>query len=105
MPLQRVATRLDSAALLFLAELRSTHDLLYQPRLLVEEGVLASILANLASALDVLTELLTCLPAEFTRSQPLPIALGNLTRLPQHICRNCVPHAYPPRLLFSTHRL
>jgi Ion channel len=34
MPLQRVATRLDSAALLFLGELRTTHDLLYQPRLL-----------------------------------------------------------------------
>jgi hypothetical protein len=105
MPLQRVATRLDSAALLFLGELRTTHDLLYQPRLLVEEGVLASILANLASALDVLTELLTCLPAEFTRSQPLQIALGNVTRLAEDICGNCVPHAYTPRLVFWMDRI
>jgi rhodanese-related sulfurtransferase len=105
MPLQRVATRLDSAALLFLAELRTTHDLLYQPRLLVEEGVLASILANLASALDVLTELLTCLPTEFTRSQPLQIALGNVTRLAEDICGNCVPHAYTPRLVFWMDRI
>jgi hypothetical protein len=64
-PLQRIATRLDSAVLLFLGELRTAHDLLYQPRLLVEEGVLGSILANLASALDVLAEGLTCLPPGF----------------------------------------
>jgi len=80
-PLQQIGTRLDSAALLFLGELRTTHDLLYQPRLMVEEGVLGSILANLSSALEVLAELLTCLPAEFTRSQPLEISLQNLTRL------------------------
>jgi hypothetical protein len=49
MSLQRIATRLDSAIRLFVAELRTTHDLLYQPRLVVQEGVLGSILANLAS--------------------------------------------------------
>jgi hypothetical protein len=105
MPFQRIATRLDSAALLFLAELRTTHDLLYQPRLMVEEGVLASILANLASALEVLAELLTCLPTEFARSQPLEIALESLTRLSQDICGSCVPHAYTPRLTFWMDRI
>jgi hypothetical protein len=100
MPLQRIATRLDSAVLLFVGELRTTHDLLYQPRLLVEEGVLSSILANLASALDVLAELLACLPAEFVRSQLLELALGNLTRLAEDICGNCVPHGYTPQLTF-----
>ena len=59
---------LDSAILLFVDELRTTRDLLYQPRLLLEEAVLSSILANLAPALDVLAELLTCLPAAFNRS-------------------------------------
>ena len=100
MPFVRIARRLDSTVLLFLAELRTTHDLLYQPRLMVEEGVLASILANLASALEVLAELLACLPAEFARSQPLEIALESLTRLSQDICGSCVPHAYTPRLTF-----
>ncbi len=100
MPLHRVAARLDSAVLLFLGELRTTHDLLYQPRLMVEEGVLSSILANLASALDVLVELLDCLPAEFRRSQPLEIALKNLTRLANDICGTCVPEQYTPRLTF-----
>jgi hypothetical protein len=104
-PLQQISTRLDSAVLLFLGELRTTHDLLYQPRLMVEEGVLASILANLSSALEVLAELLTCLPAEFARSQPLEISLQNLTRLAADICGNCVPHAYTPRLVFWMDRI
>ncbi len=105
LPLHRVSARLDSAVLLFLGELRTTHDLLYQPRLLVEEGVLSSILANLASALDVLAELLGCLPAGFVRSQPLQIGLVNLTRLAQDICGTCVPHEYTPRLVFWMDRI
>jgi Ion channel len=105
MPSQRLAVRLDSAVLLFQTELRTTHDLLYQPRLMVEEGALASILANLSSALEVLAELLSCLPVTFTRSQPLKIALGNLTRLAGDICGNCVPHDYTPRLVFWMDRI
>jgi hypothetical protein len=101
----RLAIRLDSAVLLFQTELRTTHDLLYQPRLLVEEGALGSILANLSSALEVLAELLGCLPANFTRSQPLEIALGSLTRLAENICGNCVPHDYTPRLVFWMDRI
>jgi potassium channel LctB len=100
MPLPRIGTRLDSAVLLFVGELRTTRDLLYQPRLQVEEGVLSSILASLASALDVLAELLACLPGEFVRSQLLELVLGNLTRLAQDICGSCVPHDYTPRLRF-----
>ncbi len=104
-PLNGIATRLDSSALIFLGEMRSIHDLLYQPRLIVEEGVLGSILANLASALTVMSELLRRLPAAFVRSQPLEIALGNLTRLAADICSNCVPHSYTPRLVFWMDRI
>ena len=98
--LQRLGTRLDSAVLLFVAELRATHRLLYQPRLVVEEGVLSSILADVASALQVLSELLAGLPTGFVRSQPLDLGLGNLTRLAEEICGSCVPHAYTARLVF-----
>jgi len=104
-PLRRVGTRLHSAVWLFLSELRTTHELLYQPRLQVEEIVLASILGNLASALDVLAELMTCLPAEFTRTEHLEIALGSLTRTAEDICGNCVPHEYTPRLVFWMDRI
>lgn len=104
-PMHRIATQLDSAVLLFLGELRATHDLLYQPRLMVEEGVLAGILAELSSALEVLAELLACLPPEFTRSQPFEIALHNVVRLSAEICGNCVPHAYTPRLTFWMDRI
>jgi hypothetical protein len=104
-PLPRLVTRLDSAALLFVGELRTTRDLLYQPRLMVQEGVLSSILANLAAALDVLVELLACLPANFSRSQRLEMALKNLTGLAQDICGTCVPHSYTPRLTFWMDRI
>ena len=105
MPLNRLNARLVSLLLIFQGEARTTHDLLYQPRLMVEEGVLASILANLSSALDVLAELLTCLPPAFTRSQSFEIALGNTIRLADDICSNCVPHEYTPRLKFWMDRI
>jgi hypothetical protein len=104
-PLRHVTTRLHSTVWLFLSELRTTHELLYQPRLQVEEIVLASILSNLASALEVLAELLGCLPADFTRTDHLEIALGSLTRTAGDICGNCVPHEYTPRLIFWMDRI
>jgi rhodanese-related sulfurtransferase len=104
-PPNRIATRLDSAALIFNGEMRAIHDLLYQHRLVVEERVLAAILANLYSALTVLSELLLCLPPAFTRSQPLTITLDDLTRLAQEICGNCVPHEYTPRVMFWMDRI
>lgn len=99
-PLNRINTRLESAVILFSGELRTTRDLLYQPRLLVEEGVLAAILATLASAMNVLAELLTSMPPEFARSQPLTITLDRVTGLAEEICGECVPHTYTPRLVF-----
>jgi len=104
-PLNRISTRLESAGLLFLGELRTTRDLLYQPRLLVEEGVLAAILATLASALSVLADLLACLPPELSRSQPFTITLDRVTGLAEEICGECVPHTYTPRLVFWMDRI
>jgi Ion channel len=99
-PLNRITTRLESAVILFSGELRTTRDILYQPRLMVEEGVLAAILATLASAMNVLAELFALLPPEFSRSQPLTITIDRLTVLAEEICGECVPHTYTPRLVF-----
>ena len=104
-PLNRISTRLESAAILFSGELRTTRDLLYQPRLAVEEGVLGGILASLASALNVLSDLLACLPPGFSRSQPTEITLERLTVLAKEICGECVPHSYTPRLVFWMDRI
>lgn len=104
-PLNRITTRLESAVILFLGELRTTRDLLYQPRLMVEEGVLAGILATLDSALNVLADLLVLLPPEFTRSQPLTITLDRSVGLAKEICGECVPHSYTPRLVFWMDRI
>jgi hypothetical protein len=104
-PMNQITTRLESASLLFLGELRTTRDLLYQPQLAVEEGVLGAILATLASALSVLGDLLACMPPDFVRSQPFTIALERLTGLAEDICGECVPHSYTPRLVFWMDRI
>ena len=104
-PLNRVTTRLESGVILFVSELRTTRDLLYQPRLMVEEGVLAGILATLASAMNVLAELLALLPPEFSRSQPLTITLERVSGLAEEVCGDCVPHSYTPRLVFWMDRI
>ena len=95
----------EGAALLFQGELRTTHDLLYRPRLMLVEGVLASILAALASALSILSDALACLPPGIPRSNPMEIVLKNVTSLATDICGECVPHQYTPRLIFWMDRI
>ncbi len=104
-PPNRIATRLESATRIFNGEMRAIHDLLYQRQLVVEERVLAAILANLYSALTVLSELLQSLPPTFVRSQLLAFGLDGLTRLAEEICGSCVPHEYTPRLVFWMDRI
>jgi Ion channel len=104
-PLGRISTRLESSMLLFQSEMRSIHDLLYQPKLTVEEGVLSAILADLSLALTVFVELLADLPTDFPRSQPFGIILQNLNRFAHDICGDCVPHSYTPRLVFWMDRI
>lgn len=104
-PPNRIGTRLESATLIFVGEMRSIHGLLYQRRLAVEERVLAAILANLYSALNLLSELLKSLPPTFVRSQLLVFVLDDLTHLAGEICGACVPHQYTPRLVFWMDRI
>jgi len=104
-PLNGIAARLDSSVLIFLGEMRTIHDLLYQPRLMVEERVLTAILANLSSALTILSELLTRLPSAFARSEPLQFSLEHLERLAEEICGDCLPYDYTPRLVFWMDRI
>jgi rhodanese-related sulfurtransferase len=104
-PLHGIAARLDSSVIIFLGEMRATHDLLYQPRLTVEERALSPILANTSSALTILSELLTHLPPGFVRSEPLQVALENLERLAEDICGDCLPYDYTPRLVFWMERI
>jgi Ion channel len=104
-PINRIAARLESSMLLFQTEMRTIHDLLYQPKLTVEEGVLSTILADLSLALTVFVDLLAALPPDFPRSQPFGIVLQNLTRYAHDICGDCVPHSYTPRLVFWMDRI
>src|SRR5262249_36633282 len=55
--------RVDSAAMVFVGELHSVHDLLYRPQETPEEAVLEAILAGLTSVFREFLELLICVNA------------------------------------------
>jgi len=67
--------------------------------------VLAAILANLYSALNVLSELLQSLPPGFVRSQLLTIVLDELTVLLEKFAPPACRHEYTPRLVFWMDRM
>jgi hypothetical protein len=95
---ERIAARLDSAALVFVSEMQTIHDLLYMPQRTPDDRILAAILANLASSLRTLHDLLTCLPPDFSSSMVLGDALKRISSLAEEICSDCVPRAYAPVL-------
>ncbi len=97
-PSERVGPRLESAALVFLGELRTVHDLLYEPQRAPEERVLAAILAMLSSSLQALRDLMVRLPHDFKRSPTLNGALKRTSSLAQEVCAECVPQVYAPAL-------
>lgn len=97
-PLERIGARLESAVLVFAGELRTIHDLLYEPQRSLDVPVLTAILASLASSLRTLSELLACLPQDLSRTPILDATLHTLSGLAEDICAECVPQAYTPAL-------
>jgi hypothetical protein len=59
---------------------------------------LGAILANLASALNTLGEVLLCLPYNLRKSPVLETGLQTLSALTNDICADCVPQVYAPAL-------
>jgi len=96
--LERLGPRLETTTLVFTSELHAIHDLLYRPRAMADEGVLRAILANLASALNTLGEVLSCLPVHLRNSAGLNAGLQTLSILANDICADCVPQIYAPTL-------
>jgi Ion channel len=96
--LERIAPRLESTTLVFAGELRAIHHLLYSPQREPDEQMLGAILANLASALNILHGVLVGLPSSLSRSPTLEDALRTLSSLANEICANCVPQVYAPAL-------
>jgi hypothetical protein len=94
----RVLARIESTTLVFAGELRAVHDLLYRPQLAPEEPVLGGLLAGLATALEELVELLSCLPVERRDRPGLNASLTTIAGLAREICGECVPREYAPDL-------
>jgi len=99
MPPREALGRVESAAMVFVGELHSVHDLLYRPQETPEEAVLEAILAGLASVFREFVELITCVNAQpADRSPAMTASLGSMSRLAREICGDCVPREFAPSL-------
>jgi hypothetical protein len=94
----RLGPRLETTTLVFASELHAVHELLYNPQHAPPEEVLSAILANLASALNTLGEVLLCLPYNLRTTPALNTGLHTLSGLANEICADCVPQVYAPTL-------
>jgi len=105
-PEERIKARLESATLVFVAELRTVHYLLYRPAQAPDEPVLAGILASLAAALQALNDCLHDSPnGAANRSPMMEEALTTISRLAGEICATCVPTVYAPALTLWMDRI
>jgi potassium channel LctB len=99
MPPPEALSRVESAAMVFVGELHSVHDLLYRPQDTPEEAVLEAILAGLASVFREFLELVACVNARpVERSPAMTASLAATARLAREICGDCVPREFAPSL-------
>jgi hypothetical protein len=99
MPPPEALARVESAAMVFVGELRTVHDLLYRPQETPEETVLEAILAGLTSVFREFNELLACVHAQRAERPPaLTASVNAMSRLAREICGDCVPREFAPAL-------
>jgi len=98
-PPPEAIARVESAAMVFVGELRVVHDLLYRPRQSPDEAVLEAILASLASVFREFTELMACEQVRAIDRPPgLRTSLDTMSRVAKEICGDCVPREFAPGL-------
>ncbi len=98
-PPPEAAARVESAAMVFVGELRVVHDLLYRPQQSPDETVLEAILASVASVFREFIELLACSQVRvMDRSPALAASLTTMSRVANEICGDCVPREFAPAL-------
>jgi potassium channel LctB len=98
-PADRVLVRVESAALVFIGELRVVRDLLYRPQQLPQESDLEGILVGVTIALQELIELLGNVPQAVSRPARLAVNLTTMAGLARDICGECVPRVYAPNMV------
>lgn len=97
-PRERVLARVESAAIVFVGELQTVHDLLYRPQETPDEQVLEGILAGVAAGLREFTDLVAHLPAKAERPPMVQAGLIRMADVALEICGECVPRQYAPGL-------
>ena len=99
MPPREALARVESAAMVFVGELHSVHELLYRPHETPDEAVLEAILAGLASVFREFLELIACVNVPRPdRSPAMSASLASMSRLAREICGDCVPREFAPSL-------
>jgi hypothetical protein len=99
-----VLRRLESTVRVFRGELQTIHDLLYRRKVMPEEDVLESLLANLTICLESLVDIGKSFPSN-SRAPSLDASLRAISNLAREICGECVPRAYAPALKESMDRI
>ena len=90
--------RMESLTMIFAAELRTVHDLLYRPQTEPDEQTLEHILVSLSAALDELERAAACVVGEGSESQNWRRTVRQASALAREICGQCVPTQYAPNL-------
>jgi potassium channel LctB len=97
-PRDRLLGHLESAAMVFVGELRAVHDLLYRPQQAPDEPVLEAILAGLSACLGEINDLLSHLPKDTAWPRSLEASRRSIATLASEICGECVPREHAPAL-------
>jgi len=95
---RRITPRLESTSMVLVGELRSIHDLLYQPQRTPDESIMEALLANLTAILRELDDIFKNLPENIIVSRILSESLRIIRSLSDGICSECVPREYAPEL-------
>lgn len=104
-PQDRLQSRIESATMVLIGELRAIHDLLYRPQLEPEESVLEALLANLVACLSELKGLIDKLDDGVDSSSYLKEILSMIRILSNEICADCVPREYDKKLKLWMNRV
>lgn len=97
--------RWESATMVFAAELRAVHELLYRPRIEPDEAVVETILVTVGACLTEFEAAAQSCAMGPTPSPTVEAGLRQIVILSGEICGDCVPREFAPRLKATMDRI
>lgn len=102
---RRLQARIESVAAIFAGELDAVRDFVYGHHNTADDAALDGLFACLASGLEDLADLLTCLPEGRERSGALRRSLRTIAQLGDDLCGTCMVGTRPPTLIHNMDRV